>query len=68
MQIGSNDDQTLFCFKTDNSFDSFKCWNLLGSIHRAIARGDSEVFFLPQRPYLTNGTLRQQVCFIIHKL
>ncbi|ESO07963.1 hypothetical protein HELRODRAFT_75595, partial [Helobdella robusta] len=33
-----------------------------GKIQRFMSHGRDGVFYLPQKPYLTNGTLRQQVC------
>lgn len=39
-----------------------RCVLISGSISRNVVRGFQGILVLPQKPYLTDGTLRQQVC------
>jgi ATP-binding cassette subfamily D (ALD) long-chain fatty acid import protein len=40
-----------------------RCGRVAGTITRPQAIGAGGLFFLPQRPYLTRGTLRQQIVY-----
>ena len=40
----------------------------VGSANNCLHEADSEVIFLPQKPYLTSGSLADQVVYLTHVL